>query len=86
MVPDPRAVLGRLSAEVYGNPSPALPVLGVTGTSGKTTTTFLVRAGLAAAGRRTGLIGTVGVFLGARDRQDAVHHARRRRSCRRCWR
>ena len=64
VVPDPRAALGRLSAEVYGNPSRVLPVLGVTGTSGKTTTTFLVRAGLAAAGRRCGLVGTVGVFLG----------------------
>lgn len=64
VVPRPRAVLGRLSAEVYGNPSRAMPVLGVTGTSGKTTTTFLVRAGLSAAGSQAGLIGTVGVFLG----------------------
>jgi UDP-N-acetylmuramoyl-L-alanyl-D-glutamate--2,6-diaminopimelate ligase len=60
----PRQVLGRLSATVYGDPSRRLPVIGVTGTSGKTTTTFLVRAGLEAAGRRSGLIGTVGVFLG----------------------
>lgn len=61
---DPRAVLGRLSAEVYGNPSRSVPVLGVTGTSGKTTTTFLVRAGLIASGVDAGLIGTVGVFIG----------------------
>jgi UDP-N-acetylmuramoyl-L-alanyl-D-glutamate--2,6-diaminopimelate ligase len=39
-------------------------VLGVTGTSGKTTTTFLLRAGLRAAGMASGLIGTVGVFIG----------------------
>ncbi len=64
VAPDPRAVLGLLAAEVYGRPSRALPVFGVTGTSGKTTTTFLVRAGLAAAGHQSGLIGTVGVFLG----------------------
>ncbi|HEX8079717.1 MAG TPA: UDP-N-acetylmuramoyl-L-alanyl-D-glutamate--2,6-diaminopimelate ligase [Jatrophihabitans sp.] len=64
VTPDPRAAVGPLSAEVYGQPSRTLPVFGVTGTSGKTTTTFLVRAGLAAAGRRSGLIGTVGVFLG----------------------
>ncbi|MEO7262960.1 MAG: UDP-N-acetylmuramoyl-L-alanyl-D-glutamate--2,6-diaminopimelate ligase [Jatrophihabitantaceae bacterium] len=63
LAPDPRAALGPLSAEVYGHPSRTLPVFGVTGTSGKTTTTFLVRAGLTAAGRRSGLIGTVGVFL-----------------------
>jgi UDP-N-acetylmuramoyl-L-alanyl-D-glutamate--2,6-diaminopimelate ligase len=60
----PRAVLGRLSAAIFGDPSRQLPVIGITGTSGKTTTTFLVRAGLEAAGRRSGLIGTVGVFLG----------------------
>ncbi|MEO6502261.1 MAG: UDP-N-acetylmuramoyl-L-alanyl-D-glutamate--2,6-diaminopimelate ligase [Jatrophihabitantaceae bacterium] len=64
VTPDPRATLGPLSAEVYGHPSRALPVFGVTGTSGKTTTTFLVRAGLTAAGRQSGLVGTVGVFLG----------------------
>lgn len=61
---DPRAVLGPVSAQIYGHPSRALGVLGVTGTSGKTTTTFLVRAGLAAAGIESGLIGTVGIFLG----------------------
>lgn len=61
---DPRAVLGKLSAQVYGNPSHKINVLGITGTSGKTTTTFLVRAGLQAAGLDAGLIGTVGVFLG----------------------
>ncbi|WP_051898891.1 UDP-N-acetylmuramoyl-L-alanyl-D-glutamate--2,6-diaminopimelate ligase [Sciscionella sediminilitoris] len=56
---DPRAVLGELAAQVYGNPSEHLAVLGVTGTSGKTTTSYLVQAGLAAAGRTTGLVGTV---------------------------
>ena len=60
---DPRSALGPLAAEVYRHPSRRLPVFGVTGTSGKTTTTSLVRAGLAAAGRRCGLIGTIGVFL-----------------------
>ena len=58
-----RPVLGAVSAEVYGRPSTALRILGVTGTSGKTTTTFLMRAGLAAAGRTTGLIGTVATLI-----------------------
>jgi UDP-N-acetylmuramoyl-L-alanyl-D-glutamate--2,6-diaminopimelate ligase len=49
---------------VYGNPSADVRVLGVTGTSGKTTTTFLIRAGLVAAGRTPGLIGTVATMLG----------------------
>ena len=64
VVDDVRARLGDVSAEVYGRPSDALSVLGVTGTSGKTTTTFLIRAGLAAAGRTSGLIGTVATMIG----------------------
>jgi UDP-N-acetylmuramoyl-L-alanyl-D-glutamate--2,6-diaminopimelate ligase len=63
LVPNPRAALGAVAAEVYQHPSRSLQVLGVTGTSGKTTTTFLVRVGLQAAGIRTGLVGTVGVFI-----------------------
>ncbi len=64
VVPDVRAVLGRAAAAVYGSPSRRLSVLGVTGTSGKTTTTFLIRAGLAAAGVPTALIGTVATLIG----------------------
>jgi len=59
VVSDPRAVLGALADRVYGEPTAALAVLGVTGTSGKTTTAYLLEAGLSAAGHRTGLIGTV---------------------------
>lgn len=61
---DPRAVLGVLASRIYGEPSKHLAVLGVTGTSGKTTTTAMVAAGLAAAGRTAGLIGTVGTRIG----------------------
>ncbi|MEU2349316.1 UDP-N-acetylmuramoyl-L-alanyl-D-glutamate--2,6-diaminopimelate ligase [Modestobacter sp. NPDC049651] len=56
---DPRAVLGAVAGRVYGRPSERLTVLGVTGTNGKTTTSYLVEAGLAAAGWTSGLIGTV---------------------------
>jgi UDP-N-acetylmuramoyl-L-alanyl-D-glutamate--2,6-diaminopimelate ligase len=64
VVPDVRAALGPVSSRIYGRPSRALRVLGVTGTSGKTTTTFLLRAGLFAAGRVPGLIGTVATMIG----------------------
>ncbi|MDT5333501.1 MAG: UDP-N-acetylmuramoyl-L-alanyl-D-glutamate--2,6-diaminopimelate ligase, partial [Mycobacterium sp.] len=47
--PDPRSVLGELAATVYGHPSDQLRVIGVTGTSGKTTTTYLAEAGLRSA-------------------------------------
>ncbi|WP_249932924.1 UDP-N-acetylmuramoyl-L-alanyl-D-glutamate--2,6-diaminopimelate ligase [Blastococcus sp. CCUG 61487] len=59
VVDDPRALLGTLADRVYGRPSERVPVIGITGTNGKTTTAYLVEAGLAAAGRATGLIGTV---------------------------
>ncbi|MGH7291493.1 MAG: UDP-N-acetylmuramoyl-L-alanyl-D-glutamate--2,6-diaminopimelate ligase, partial [Myxococcota bacterium] len=65
--PAPRAVLGELAAGVYGRPSERVRVIGVTGTSGKTTTTYLVEAGLRAAGRVVGLIGTVGIRIDGRD-------------------
>ncbi|MGY2004647.1 UDP-N-acetylmuramoyl-L-alanyl-D-glutamate--2,6-diaminopimelate ligase [Blastococcus sp. SYSU DS1024] len=59
VVDDPRQVLGAVADRIYGEPSRRLTVLGITGTNGKTTTSYLVEAGLAAAGRATGLIGTV---------------------------
>jgi UDP-N-acetylmuramoyl-L-alanyl-D-glutamate--2,6-diaminopimelate ligase len=56
---DPRGILGAVAAWIYGEPSLQLAVLGVTGTSGKTTTTYMIDAGLRAAGLKTGLVGTV---------------------------
>lgn len=63
VVPEPRAIVGPISAAVYGWPARDLQVVGVTGTNGKTTVTAMVEAGLAAAGFRTGAIGTVGVHV-----------------------
>ncbi len=62
--PDPRGVLGSVAAWIYGEPSLQLNVLGVTGTSGKTTTVYLIESGLRAAGHLTGLIGTVETRIG----------------------
>jgi UDP-N-acetylmuramoyl-L-alanyl-D-glutamate--2,6-diaminopimelate ligase len=70
--PDPRSVLGELAATVYGHPSERLRVIGVTGTSGKTTTTYLAEAGLRSAQRVAGLIGTVGVRIDGRDQPSAL--------------
>ncbi|MBA8823414.1 UDP-N-acetylmuramoyl-L-alanyl-D-glutamate--2,6-diaminopimelate ligase [Saccharopolyspora lacisalsi] len=56
---DPRGVLGEASSHIYGHPSRRLTILGVTGTSGKTTTTYMLDSALRAAGFRTGLVGTV---------------------------
>lgn len=69
---DPRSVLGELAAQVYHHPCERLDVIGVTGTSGKTTTTYLIEAGLRAAGRTAGLIGTVGVRIDGVDLPSAL--------------
>jgi UDP-N-acetylmuramoyl-L-alanyl-D-glutamate--2,6-diaminopimelate ligase len=65
-VPDARAALALLSAGVLGDPSQALTLVGVTGTNGKTTTTYLIDAALRAAGLKVGLVGTVQYRVGDR--------------------
>jgi UDP-N-acetylmuramoyl-L-alanyl-D-glutamate--2,6-diaminopimelate ligase len=64
-VADARRALGDLAAAFYGDPSRRVEVIGVTGTDGKTTTTNIIEALLAAAGRRTGLLSTVDFKIGA---------------------
>jgi UDP-N-acetylmuramoyl-L-alanyl-D-glutamate--2,6-diaminopimelate ligase len=59
-----RSVLGPLAARFQGEPSFAMRTLGVTGTNGKTTTTYLLESIAAAAGDVTGVIGTVGARIG----------------------
>ncbi len=63
IVVHPRAVLGDLSRWVYGDPSEQLLLIGITGTNGKTTTSYLIEGGLSAAGYRTGVIGTTGIWV-----------------------
>ncbi len=69
-VADGRTSLPRLVARFYGDPSHELRVVGITGTSGKTTTAFLTEAVFHQSGHRTGLIGTIWVKIG--DQIDAA--------------
>jgi UDP-N-acetylmuramoyl-L-alanyl-D-glutamate--2,6-diaminopimelate ligase len=69
--PRPRDVVGPVAATVYGDPTRRLRVVGVTGTSGKTTVAHLLEAGLTAAGRSTGLLGTVSTRIGTRTAPSA---------------
>ncbi len=59
-----RAAMGPIAARFYGDPSSELRVVGITGTNGKTTTAFMVRALLEEGGQRCGLIGTVKSVVG----------------------
>lgn len=64
VVNDSRKALALMSANYYGHPSRKLTMVGVTGTNGKTTTSHLIRSMLTAAGRQTGLIGTINYHIG----------------------
>jgi UDP-N-acetylmuramoyl-L-alanyl-D-glutamate--2,6-diaminopimelate ligase len=63
IVPEVRPVLGPVGAALYGAPAASLRMLGITGTNGKTTTSFLMEGGLRAAGLRAGIIGTTGTRI-----------------------
>src|SRR5919202_913418 len=64
VVPDARAAMAQVAARFYGDPTAELRVVGVTGTNGKTTTAYLARELLEAAGVRCGLLGTVTSVVG----------------------
>jgi UDP-N-acetylmuramoyl-L-alanyl-D-glutamate--2,6-diaminopimelate ligase len=66
-VSDARLALAALSAEFHGHPSRELTLVGITGTNGKTTTSYLLAAILEAAGIRCGRVGTVGYRIGDRE-------------------
>jgi UDP-N-acetylmuramoyl-L-alanyl-D-glutamate--2,6-diaminopimelate ligase len=74
VVPNARHALADLSAAFYGHPSRALPVVGVTGTDGKTSTTHLLSAILEAHGLRTGWLTTVNTRIGDELRPNAADH------------
>ncbi|GAA1144374.1 UDP-N-acetylmuramoyl-L-alanyl-D-glutamate--2,6-diaminopimelate ligase [Nocardioides aquiterrae] len=67
VVDDPRAVLGRLAARLYGEPATVMRMIGVTGTQGKTTTTRLLESGLTGCGIPAAVIGTVGTRVAGED-------------------
>ena len=67
VVDDARAAMGPAAVRFYGDPTAELQVAGITGTNGKTTVAFLLRAILEAAGRQTGLLGTVKSIVGGRE-------------------
>src|SRR5918911_1261080 len=69
VVEDSRAAMGPAAARFFGDPTAELRVVGITGTNGKTTTAFLVRHLLEAAGIRCGLLGTVKRVVGGTEEE-----------------
>ncbi|MFQ6002439.1 MAG: UDP-N-acetylmuramoyl-L-alanyl-D-glutamate--2,6-diaminopimelate ligase [Candidatus Zixiibacteriota bacterium] len=64
IVPDTREALALLTCKFFDYPSEKLKVVGITGTNGKTTITYLVKSILEKEGKKTGLIGTIAYFIG----------------------
>jgi len=69
LVGDARAAMAPMAVRFWGDPTAELTVAGITGTNGKTTAAFLLRAILEADGRQTGLLGTVKRIVGAREEE-----------------
>lgn len=63
-VPDTRYALALMSAAYFGYPAEKLKIIGITGTKGKTTTTYMVKSILEGAGHKVGLIGTIEAVIG----------------------
>lgn len=68
----PRRLMGAAASRFFKAPSERVDVVGITGTSGKTTTTYLLQSIFEAAGRPTGIIGTIGIFIGERKLQSGL--------------
>ena len=64
-VRDVRVAFGPMCAELYGHPARQMKMIGLTGTKGKTTSSYLIKAVLEAAGMKVGLIGTTGNMIGS---------------------
>ena len=68
-VPDSRKALAQLSSHFYGEPSKKMKMVGITGTNGKTTTSYLLASILKKSGMKTGLIGTIDYWTGEGKRK-----------------
>ena len=67
IAPDTRIAAAKMACNFYKNPSKELKLIGITGTKGKTTTSFMIKAILEAQGKKVGLIGTIANYIGGKN-------------------
>lgn len=72
VVPDTRKALAVVSSNFYGNPAKRLKLIGVTGTKGKTTTTYMIKEILEKQGKKVGLIGTIAIYINGKKLEDSA--------------
>ena len=70
VVPDTRYALAFMACNFYGNPSKKFKLVGITGTKGKTTTSYMMKALLEKQGQKVGLIGTIATYIGEKKIKD----------------
>src|SRR4029077_7813704 len=63
----PRLLMGAVASRFYGAPSERVDLIGITGTSGKTTTSYILGSIFEAAGMPSGIIGTIGMFVAGKE-------------------
>lgn len=71
VVPDTRVALAMCACNFYDNPSRKFKLIGVTGTKGKTTTTFMIKKILEKQGKKVGLVGTIATYIGDKKIEDS---------------
>jgi len=72
VVPDTRVALANCACNFYNNPSRKFTLIGVTGTKGKTTTTYMIKKILEKQGKKVGLIGTIATYIGEKKIEDSA--------------
>ncbi len=70
-VPDTRPVMAKCACNFYDNPSRKFKLIGITGTKGKTTTTYMIKRVLEKQGFKVGLVGTVAIYIGDKKLEDS---------------
>ncbi len=71
LAPDTRYALAITACNFYDNPSRKFKLVGITGTKGKTTTSFMVKTILEKAGMKVGLVGTIAIYIGDKKLEDS---------------
>ncbi len=73
-VEDTRYALALMSAAYFGYPAEKLKIVGITGTKGKTTTTYMIKSILEETGHKVGLIGTIEAIIGEKRSLQPIRH------------
>lgn len=72
LVEDTRSATGIIASNFYGNPRKNFKLIGITGTNGKTTSTYMIKNIMECAGKKVGVIGTIGVVIGDKHFSNAL--------------